>query len=71
VGKEVQTHSVTSALDGGVLSASRPGRFTSGGITRYPFTRRLGRFEPVWTYWRKGKSAPLPGFEPRIVQTVV
>jgi hypothetical protein len=34
---------LTSALDGGEWSASRPGRFNSGEITpRYPLDRRLG-----------------------------
>jgi hypothetical protein len=37
------THSLTSALDGGEWSASRPGRFTLQGKSPwYPLDRRLG-----------------------------
>jgi hypothetical protein len=37
------THSLTSALDGGEWSASRPGRFTPQGKSPwYPWDRRLG-----------------------------
>jgi hypothetical protein len=36
-------HSLTSALDGGEWSASRPGRFTARErAPRYSFDRRLG-----------------------------
>jgi hypothetical protein len=33
---------LTSALEGGEWSASRPGRFTPGKSPRYPLDRRLG-----------------------------
>jgi hypothetical protein len=37
------THSLTSALDGGELAASRPSRFTPQGKSPwYPLDRRLG-----------------------------
>jgi hypothetical protein len=37
------THSLTSVLDGGEWSASRPGRFTPRGKSPwYPLDRRLG-----------------------------
>jgi hypothetical protein len=36
------TLSLTLALDGGVLTKPRPGRFTSGKQTCYPLYRRLG-----------------------------
>jgi hypothetical protein len=40
---EVQLHSfVTSALEGGVCSTSRPGRCTSGREYCYPANRRVG-----------------------------
>jgi hypothetical protein len=35
-------HSLTSALDGGEWSASRPGRFTPRESPWYPLDRRLG-----------------------------
>jgi hypothetical protein len=42
-GVEVQLHSfLTSALDGGEWSASRPYRFTPEKEYRYPLNRRLG-----------------------------
>ena len=33
---------MTAALEGGELSAARPGRTLPPGKTRYPFYRRLG-----------------------------
>jgi len=36
------TVSLTSALNGGGWSQSRPGRFSPGKETRYPLYRRLG-----------------------------
>jgi hypothetical protein len=48
---------LTSALDGGDWSASRPGRFIPG--ERPPFTHWIGGApEPVWTTWRGEKSYP-------------
>jgi hypothetical protein len=46
------THSLTSALDGGEWSASRPGRFISK--ERSPDTHWIGvgwAPEPFWTRW--------------------
>jgi hypothetical protein len=40
--KYISTHSLTSALDGGEWSASRPGRFTPREMSPwYPLDRRL------------------------------
>jgi len=46
---------LTSALDGGEWSASRPGRFTPR--ERAADTHWIGWVapEPVWTRWRRGK----------------
>jgi hypothetical protein len=53
---DVQLHAfLTSALDGGELSASRPGRFTSQGKSPwYPLDRRLG--EPQSRSGRGGEE---------------
>jgi hypothetical protein len=60
------THSLTSALDGGEWSASRPGRFTpQGKITSYPLDRRVGG--PQSRSGRGGKEKNFqhpPGIEP-------
>ena len=59
---------LTTALERGEGSASRPGRFLPPGKTLYPLYRRLGgpkgRSGQVW------KISPPPGFDPRIVQPV-
>ena len=59
---------MTTALEGGEGSASRPGRFLPPGKTRYSLYRRLGgpqgRSGQVW------KISPPPGFDPRTVQPI-
>jgi hypothetical protein len=59
---------LTSALEGGEGSASRPCRTLVPGKTRYPLYRRLGgpqgRSGQVW------KISPPPGLDPRAVQPV-
>ena len=59
---------MTTALEGGERSASRPGRSLSPGKTRYPLYRRLGgpqgRSGQVW------KISPPPGFDPQTIQPV-
>jgi hypothetical protein len=52
---------LTSALDGGECSASRPGRFTPGIHWRAP--------ESVWTLWTTDKSRAA-GNRTRAVQPV-
>jgi hypothetical protein len=60
------THSLISALDGGELSASRPGRFTPRENPRYTFYRRLGGIQSRSGHGDKKKnSQPPPGFVPR------
>jgi hypothetical protein len=64
---------LTSALDGGEWSATRPGRALSPGKEpRYPLVRRLGGPpEPVWTQKLHEKSsAPVGDWTP-VVQSVV
>jgi hypothetical protein len=60
------THSLTSALDGGEWSDSRPDRFTPQAKSPWcPFDRRLGG--PQSRSGRRGeekKSQPPPGIEP-------
>jgi hypothetical protein len=59
---------LTSALEGGEESASRPGHTLPPGKTRYPLYRRLGGSQV-----RSGhvpKISPPPGFEHRTVQPV-
>jgi hypothetical protein len=51
--------SLTSALDGGVWSTRRPGRFTSRERDRYPLDRRLGG--PQGWSGRVRKISPPPG----------
>ena len=59
---------MTTALERGEGSASRPGRSLPPGNTRYPLYRRLGG--------PQGRSGPVrkislpPGFDPRTVQPV-
>jgi hypothetical protein len=61
------TLSLTAALAVGGLSAPRPGRFTPGKKTRYPFYRRLGG--PQGRSGRVQKISLLPGFDPRTVRS--
>ena len=59
---------MTTALEGGEGSASRPGRFVTPGKTRYPLYRRLGG--PQGRSGQVRKIFPPPGFDPRTVQPV-
>jgi hypothetical protein len=60
------TRSLTSALDGGEWSASRPDRFTPQGKRPwYPLDRRLGGPQSCSGRGREEKnSQPPPGVEP-------
>ena len=59
---------MTTALDGGERSASRPGRSLPPGKTRYPSYRRLdGPPGPVWT---GAENLAAPVFDPWTIQTV-
>ena len=60
------TLSLTSALDGGGLLTSRPGRFTPWKDTRYPLYRRLDG--PQGRSGQVRKNSPPLGFDPRTVQ---
>jgi hypothetical protein len=65
------THCLTSVLDGGELSASRPGRFTPRESPWYPLDRSLGG--PQRRSERGGEeknSQPLSGLESSIIQPV-
>ena len=59
---------LTSALEGGEGSASRPGRTLPPGKTRYPLYRRLGG--PQGRSGQVQKISPPPRFDPRTVQPV-
>ena len=59
---------MTTALQGGEWSASRPGRCLPPGKTRYPLYRRLGGAQGRSGQVRK--ISPSPGFDPRTVQPV-
>ena len=59
---------LTTALEGGEGSESRPGRSLPQGNTRYPLYRRLGGPQDRSGQVRK-ISSPL-GFDPRTVQPV-
>ena len=59
---------MTSALEGGEGSASRPSRTLPEGKTRFPLYRRLGG--PQGRSGQVRKISPPPGFDPRTVQTV-
>ena len=59
---------MTSALEGGEGSASRPGSTLPPGKTRYPLYRRLGG--PQGRSGQVRKNSPPPGFDPRTVQPV-
>jgi hypothetical protein len=64
---------LTSALDGGEWSASRPGRaLPPGKEPRFPLNRRLGGPpEPVWTQRLEEKSSASVGDRTPVVQSVV
>jgi hypothetical protein len=57
---------MTTALEGGEGSASRPGRSLPPERTRYPLYRRLGRPQGRSEHVRK--ISPPPGFDPWTVQ---
>jgi hypothetical protein len=59
---------MTTALEGGEGSASRPGRSLLPGKTRDPLYRRLGT--PQGRSGQVRKISPPPGFDPRTVQPV-
>jgi len=59
---------MTTALEGGEGSASRPGRYLLLGKTRYPLYRRLGG--PRGRSGQVRKISPPPGFDPRTAQPV-
>jgi hypothetical protein len=65
---EVQIHAfLTSALDGGEWSASRPGRFTSGETNpgTYSIWGWVGLEAGLGTLKGRKESLPLQGIEPR------
>jgi hypothetical protein len=59
---------MTSALERGEGSASRPGRTLPLGKTRYPLYRRLGG--PQDRSGQVRKISPPPGFDPPTVKSV-
>ena len=59
---------MTTALEEGEGSASRPGRSLPPGKTRYSLYRRLGGSQG--RYGQVRKISPSPGFDPRTVQPV-
>jgi hypothetical protein len=59
---------MTTALEGGEGSASRPGRSLSPGKTPYPLYSRLGG--PQGRSAQVRKVSPSPGFDPWTVQPV-
>ena len=59
---------MTTALEGGEMSPSRPGRSLPPGKTRYPLYRRLGW--PQGRYGQVRKTSSPPGLDPRTVQPV-
>jgi hypothetical protein len=59
---------MTTALEGGKGSASRPGRSLPPGKTRYPLYRRL--CGPQDRSGQVRKISPPPGFDPRTFQPV-
>ena len=60
---------MTTALEGGEGSVSRPGRSLPSGKIRHPLYRRLGG--PQGWSGQVRKIWPQPGFDPRSVQPVV
>jgi len=63
---------LTSALDGGVCSASRPGRFTrQRNSTYYPLDRRLGGLQSQSEHGGEEKNSQLLlGIEPATIQPI-
>jgi len=59
---------LTSALEGGEGSASRPGRTLPTGKTRYPFYRK--QFGSVGRSGHVLEISPPPGFDPTTAQPV-
>ena len=59
---------MTTTLEGGERSASRPGRSLPRGKSWYPLYRRLGG--PQGRSGQVRKISPPPGFDPRTVQPV-
>jgi len=59
---------MTTVLEGGEWSASRPGSSLPLGKTRYPLYRRLGG--PQGRSGRVRKISPPPELDPRTVQPV-
>jgi hypothetical protein len=59
---------MTTAIEGGEGSVSRPGRSLPPGKTQYPLYRRLGG--PQGRSGQVRKISPPPGFNPRTVQPV-
>jgi hypothetical protein len=59
---------MTTALEGGEGSASRPGRSLTPGKTRFPLYRRLGG--PQGRCEQVRKISPPPEFDPQTVQPV-
>ena len=59
---------MTTALEGGEGSASRPGRSLTPGKNRYPLYRRLGG--PQGRSGQVRKISTPPGLDPRTVQPV-
>ena len=59
---------LTTALEGGEGSASRPGRSLPLGKTQYPLYRRVGG--PQGRSGQVRKISPPPGFDPRTFQPV-
>jgi hypothetical protein len=58
---------LTSSLDGGEWSVSRPGRFTPGKDPPVPIGYKVGWApKPVWTLWSREKYAGrrTPAFQP-------
>jgi len=63
---------LTSALDGGEWSTSRPGRFSPGKELQYQLYRRLARSQNQEESLGEEKNLlPVPGFEPRILHPVI
>ena len=62
------TLSLTSVLQSGGWLTPRPGRFTLGKETRYPFYRKLGG--PEGRSERMRKISPPSGFDLRAVESV-
>jgi len=59
---------MTTALEGGEGSASRPGRYLPPGKTWHPFYRKLGG--PQGLSGQVRKISPPPGFDSRTIQSV-